>query len=204
MKINIIGNGSFGTFLRELLAAHFRVTEDAETIILAVPISAYGDVAAANKGKHLINVCSVQQPSMEMILSHSEMVTGVHPLFGRKTPTEHRNSIITRRRNSQNDASPHFAHKEADFFDRFSKVSKLIYTDAAGIPFTPETHDRLMAKTHVAAVLAARQIKVFIDGARDIPDDLVPNSFRLMREFVKTLDDMPRGTIESILANPYY
>ena len=61
-----------------------------------------------------------------------------------------------------------------------------------------------MAKTHVAAVLAAKQMKVFVERASDIPDEYIPNSFRLMREFVRTLDDMPPGTIESIMANPYY
>jgi len=61
-----------------------------------------------------------------------------------------------------------------------------------------------MAKTHVAAVLAAKQMKVFVERAEDVPDEYVPNSFRLMREFVRTLDDMPPGTIESIMANPYY
>ncbi|MEO5858206.1 MAG: hypothetical protein ABIR33_04570, partial [Pyrinomonadaceae bacterium] len=70
--------------------------------------------------------------------------------------------------------------------------------------FTPDSHDRLMARTHVAAVLAAKQMKVFIDRAEDIPDELIPNSFRLMRDFVRTLDDMPQGTIESIMANPYF
>ena len=60
-----------------------------------------------------------------------------------------------------------------------------------------------MAKTHAAAVLAAKQAKHFVDAAADIPDELIPNSFRLLSEFVKTLDDMPAGTIESIMANPY-
>lgn len=174
--------------------------ENADSVILAVPISAYGDAAAANRGKHLINVCSVQQPSMEMIVRYAGMATGIHPLFGRKTPANHRNSIITK----TNETTHRFATNEAEFLDRFSKVSKMIYDDPSGFPFTPDSHDRLMAKTHVAAVLAARQMKVFVDRAGDIPDEFVPNSFRLMREFVNTLDDMPRGTIESILANPYY
>lgn len=200
MKIHIIGDGSFGTFLRELLNPHFEMNENADTVILAVPISAYGDAAAANSGKHLVNVCSVQQPSMEMIARHAAMATGIHPLFGRKTPADNRNSIITK----TNDQTNRFAADETEFLDRFSKVSKMIYRDPTGLPFTPDSHDRLMAKTHVAAVLAARQMKVFIERAGDIPDEFVPNSFRLMREFVKTLEDMPRGTIESILANPYY
>ena len=47
-------------------------------------------------------------------------------------------------------------------------------------------------------------VKVFVDRASDIPDELIPNSFRLMRDFVRTLEDMPPGTIESIMANPYF
>lgn len=35
------------------------------------------------------------------------------------------------------------------------------------------------------------------------PDEFIPNSFRLLREFVMTMDDMPVGTMESILANRY-
>ena len=47
-------------------------------------------------------------------------------------------------------------------------------------------------------------MRVFVERADDIPDELIPNSFRLMRDFVRTLDDMPQGTIESIMANPYF
>ena len=60
-----------------------------------------------------------------------------------------------------------------------------------------------MLKTHVAAVLAAKQAKHYIDEAAGIPDEFLPNSFRLLKQFVQTLDDMPAGTIESIMANPY-
>jgi hypothetical protein len=61
-----------------------------------------------------------------------------------------------------------------------------------------------MAKTHLAAVMAAKQLQIYVDRAKDIPDFLLPNSFRLMKQFVQTLDDMPPGTIESIMANPYF
>ena len=169
-------------------------------MILAVPISAYESVAAENRDKHLINVCSVQQPSTEHLLRYTESVTSLHPLFGSRTPVERRNTIVTKTM----DGSSLFADVEQEFLDRFAKVSSLIYTDHKGEPFTPDSHDRLMARTHVAAVLAAKQMKVFVDRADDIPDELIPNSFRLMRDFVRTLDDMPQGTIESIMANPYF
>ena len=68
---------------------------------------------------------------------------------------------------------------------------------------TANEHDKLMSRTHVPAILAARAARPFIEGAEGIPDELVPNSFRLLRQFVKTIDDMPAGTVESIMANPY-
>jgi len=200
MKIGIIGKGSFGTFLETILAPHFEIADDAESVILAVPISAYENVAAENKDKHLINVCSVQQPSTEHLLRYTDAITCIHPLFGSRTPVEGRNAIVTRRM----DEASTFASDEREFLEGFAKVSKLMYTDPKGEPFTPDSHDRLMARTHVAAVLAAKQMKVFVDRADDIPDELIPNSFRLMRDFVRTLDDMPQGTIESIMANPYF
>lgn len=200
MKIDIIGNGAFGSFLNDLLPPVFEISSGAETVILAVPISAYDSVAAANGGKHLVNVCSVQKPSMAMALKYTPNVTGLHPLFGRRTPSDRRNAIVTRELSSE---SP-FADAEREFLAGFSKVSNLIRTDHAGEQFTPDSHDQLMAKTHVAAVVAAKQMKVFVERADGIPDEFLPNSFRLMRDFVKTLDDMPQGTIESIMANPYF
>jgi len=60
-----------------------------------------------------------------------------------------------------------------------------------------------MARTHKAAVKAALEMQKYVDAAADVSDEMIPNSFRLLREFVKTLQDMPAGTMESILANPY-
>ena len=200
MKVNIIGDGSFGRFLKELLPPFFELDTNADTVILAVPISAYETLAAEYRERHLINVCSVQKPSTEMVLKHTRNVTGIHPLFGKRTPAERRNAILTYKLAVD---SP-FADVEREFLDGFAKVSKIVRTDHNGDEFTPDSHDRLMAKTHVAAVLAAKQMKVFVERADDIPDEFLPNSFRLMRDFVKTLDDMPQGTIESIMANPYF
>lgn len=200
MKINIIGDGAFGTFLKQLLAPRFEIAAHAESVILAVPISAYETLAAEHRNKHLINVCSVQQPSTEHVLKYTDQITCIHPLFGERTPADKRNTIVTRTLSPESK----FAAAEKDFLDGFGKVSRLIYKDQDGNAFTPDSHDRLMAKTHIAAVLAAKQMKVFVDRADDIPDELLPNSFRLMRDFVRTLDDMPPGTIESIMANPYF
>jgi prephenate dehydrogenase len=198
MKLNIIGDGSFGSFMKELLAPHFELCEDADSVMLAVPISAYEEVSSKNKGKHLINVCSVQKPSTDICLKHSDRVTSIHPLFGRRTPSDKRHSILTLRVIPPEDTW-YDETCSSDFTSKFSMVSSIAINY-----YTPEEHDQLMAKTHVAAVLAAQQMKIYIDRAKDIPDEFIPNSFRLLRDFVKTLDDMPKGTIESIMANPYF
>lgn len=202
MKLQIIGDGSFGSFLKEILAPHFEILPEADSVILAVPFSAYEIVASNNKGKHLINVCSVQKPSTDICLKYSDRVTSLHPLFGRRTPAEKRNTIWTHSYTADNDTWLSQVDTEAEFHNLFMQVSR-IHLSFNGKIFTPEYHDALMAKTHIAALLGAQQLKVFVDRAKDIPDHLIPNSFRLMREFVKTLDDMPSGTIDSILANPY-
>ena len=208
MKLTIIGNGSFGSFMKELLAPNFELCNDADSVMLAVPISAYHDVARANHHKHLINVCSVQKPSTDICLKYSDKVTSIHPLFGRRTPADKRNSILTHSFTYCNDTW-YDDQTENDFMELFGRVSTIWRTgtgtigDSDEIRFTPESHDILMAKTHASAVIAAKQLKVFTDRVTNVPDELIPNSFRLMREFVKTLDDMPPGTIESIMANPY-
>ncbi len=200
MKLQIIGDGAFGTFLTELLDPVFDLDKSADSVILAVPVSAYDSLASGHRDRHLINVCSVQKPSTEMAQRYTQNVTSIHPLFGQRTPADKRNSILT----SVVPADSEFAASEAEFLGLFSKVSTIKRTDPNGIAFTPDSHDQLMAKTHVAAVVAARQMKVFVDRASDVPDEYIPNSFRLMRDFVNTLEDMPHGTMESILANPYF
>ena len=209
MKLTIVGDGSFGRFLKELLAPHFELCDSAQSIILAVPASSYnacGRFYGSNLNNHLINVCSVQKPTTDTLLTYTDRVTSIHPLFGRRTPSDKRNSIITYKFSTDNDTWLSQSDIESEFLDGFSKVSKLIQHDSSrcqNAKFTPETHDVLMAKTHASALMAAKQLKVFTDRAKDIPDELIPNSFRLMREFVKCLDDMPAGTVESIMANPY-
>lgn len=196
MKLTIIGDGSFGSFMKELLAPHFEICDNADSVMLAVPISAYDEVASKHKGKHLINVCSVQKPSTDICLKHSEFVTSLHPLFGRRTPANKRNTLFTHSCIKCNDTW-HDDQREVEFLKRFNNVSK-VYNS-----YSPEEHDILMAKTHVAAVMGAQQLKVFVDRVKDVPDEFIPNSFRLMREFVKTLEDMPQGTTDSIMANPF-
>lgn len=189
MKVQIIGDGSFGTFLKEFMAPKFEIVPDAYSVILAVPISAYSEIAKQiGLTKHLINVCSVQVPSARMLKKHCRNVTSLHPLFGRRTPSDKRHLIVTDIADCE----------EANVFDELfsSLCSSTRYMSG-------EEHDRIMSKTHLAAMLAAKQLQPFIDRAKDVPDELVPNSFRLMREFCKTMEDMPKGTVESILANEF-
>lgn len=194
MKIQIIGDGSFGTFLKTLLNGPFEICYEADVIILAVPISAYSSVVRncmnerLHSELHFINVCSVQEPSTQEVETFTDWVTSIHPLFGPRTPPDKRHAILTQRCG---------APSEAEFLERFSKVCGKISE------MSPAEHDKLMAKTHLAAVNAAKLLRPFIDNAKDVPDELIPNSFRLMRQFVQTLDDMPKGTLESIEANRY-
>lgn len=202
MKINIIGDGSFGTFLKKELPNYgFEICIYSSSVIFAVPFHAYDEVARSCsirsdiKDWHFINVCSIQQPSTDILLKYTDKVTSIHPLFGARTPVDKRNSILTYWDDNED---------TCEFLELFGNFSKILEIDPeTGSFYDIESHDRLMAKTHAAAVLAAKQAKHFVDAAADIPDELIPNSFRLLREFVKTLDDMPSGTVESIMANPY-
>jgi len=196
MNIQIIGNGAFGSFLREWLSStvYFEVVNEAHDVILAVPISAYREVGLANTSKHLINVCSVQRPSTDILLNITGNVTSIHPLFGARTPPDKRRSILTRRC---------YTASEDNFLQRFSQCCPMETIGPDGKVFTVYSHDELMFKTHYQALMGATMLKQFVDRATDVPDEFIPQSFRLMREFVKTMEDMPAGTVESILANPF-
>ena len=190
MKIEIIGNGVFGTFFKEISEDVFEIEEGADTVIMAVPSSAYEAVAKDNKGKHLVNICSIQSTTTEICLKFSNRVTSIHPLFGPRTPEDKRNSMLTYGCRCQS---------EIEFLRNFDKISEV------GIDFdlTPEKHDKIMAKTHGAFIAATKGLKKYVDDAKDIPDEYIPHSFRKIRELVIQLEDMPKGTIDSIMANPY-
>lgn len=195
MKIQIVGDGSFGSFLKnELPKVGFELVDSADSIILAIPFSSYEDFCSNNRDKHFINVCSIQEPSTNICLKYSKRVTSIHPLFGARTPADKRNSILTYRS---------YIGDEVGFLANFNQFSNIHRDKNDYKIIRPKLHDKLMAKTHVAAILAARQLKHFVDDAKDIPDELIPNSFRLLRNFVSTLNDTTPGTVSSILANPY-
>lgn len=198
--LNIVGDGAFGSFLKELLAPKFEFSDFADSVVLAVPIQAYDELGEKYKNKHLINVCSVQELSTNILLKYTDKVTSIHPLFGRRTPDIRRNSIFTRSIISNRaDDTWFFGDKEKEeqiFLERFGTFSKIFN-------MSPQEHDKLMAKTHATALLLAQQAKVFTDRVKDINQDYLPNSFRMFQDFVKTLEDMPQGTRDSILANTY-
>ncbi len=199
MNISIIGNGSFGTFLSELLGetpwSRFKIVEpeQCQIVVLAVPISAYDELGGRYKDKLIINVCSVQLPSREILLRHTSNLTCIHPLFGRRTPTDKRFSIITDRCGSI---------LEEEFLKEFSFITTGKSVESI-VRMSPEDHDMIMFKTHYRAVESAKLLKPIVDNAKDIPDEFIPNSFRLLRQFVQTMEDMPAGTLESIDANPF-
>ena len=205
MKINIIGQeGSFGGFLKkelpkygfEILPLSFPLPAESRVAILAVPFSSYNELARTicfaewhKRDLLFVNVCSVQKPSTDILLKYTDKVLSIHPLFGVRTPSDKRNSIWTH-------------GEDNEFLVKWRNFS--VTKDMRGIHGNgPENHDKLMARTHLQAVLAAKQFQHIIKDTQDIPDELIPQSFRLLRNFVQTLEDTPVGTISSILSNPY-
>jgi prephenate dehydrogenase len=186
------GDGAFGQFLNVLIPTTGLVlatcAQDASTIILAVPEEAYAEVALKYRTHHLVNVCSVQMHTMRDCLKATRNVTGIHPLFGSRTPLDKRFGLITHISGCPGENA--FLPKFAALFARLTHLS-------------PEDHDQLMLKVHAKAVEAAQKVKSIVEEAAEIPDYMIPNSFRLLRTFVGTLDDMPAGTLQSIQANPF-
>jgi|TARA_R110002110_G_scaffold148108_1_gene339092 prephenate dehydrogenase len=190
MKIQIIGNGSFGTFFKDFLSGHFEIVDEADVVILAIPISAYDEVAQQHRGKVIVNVCSVQSEANEIIAKYTKRGVGLHPLFGARTPKDISNyNCIETYGDLDDDTVFTFIYK----MGKITNISSM----------TDIEHDKLMAKTHGASMMLAKQAKHVVDGVGDIPDKFVPNSFKLLRKFVETLEDMPAGTVEGILSNPY-
>lgn len=189
IEASIVGDGVFGTFLRTALAPYCSISDDADIVILAVPFQAYDEVAAANAGKHLVNVCSIQEPSNAACLRYSTRVTGIHPMFGPRSPAAGRTSIVTLT-NRQSDA----------VLELFGCISSLVEF-AHGERITGQLHDRMMAKTHLQVVRLADKINAIVAAAADVPDECLPTSFKRLKAMAEQFLDMPPGTKSSILAN---
>ncbi len=185
-------NGVFGRFLLELLAPVTNITRDADTVLLCVPLDAYEEVARQHRGKHLVNVCSTQFQSMAHCLRFSDDVTGLHPLFGPNSPEHDRTAILTRECNYS-----------WPIIKCFAELGVEIISEHKGDRLTAELHDEIMYLTHFKGVQFIKQAKSLIDDASWIPENLMPTSFKKIKQLYETMTDMPEGTISSIEANKF-
>lgn len=193
MKIKIIGDGVFGNFLKEIFTPYVEFTDDAEHVFLAVPIEAYAEVAAKNKDKHLINVCSVQHASNIICLEHSEHVTGIHPLFGPRSPKDNRVSVLT-----------HTCSKSDAIIQLFEKLgSEVCDKLPTGEDIDGELHDRMMAATHLAGLRQLENLKAIVEKSAWVPKKFIPTSFQRLQNFVEQSGDFSPGTLSSIESNPF-
>lgn len=194
--IQVLGDGSFGSFLKSFLTPEFNVINCSERdhsennkqdcpIILAVPLSALREVAQHYKNRLIINVCSVQEPSNNILIDINANFIGIHPLFGARTPPAFRNAIITH---------SVLSVEGKNFVESFERLCVKV------TPMTDRAHDAIMADTHLKAIALARTLKGTLG---DYPDHLIPHSYRLLKNLIDTLNDTPNGTIETILANKY-
>jgi prephenate dehydrogenase len=190
MKISIIGDGVFGRFLRSELAAHAEIAAEADTVIIAVPVSAYDAVAAAHAGKHLVNVCSVQEKPNRDCLRHSDRVTGIHPMFGPQSPKTNRTCIVT-----------HTCADSAAVFDLFEKIGAEIVTHKGAQKIDGALHDDMMRKTHLPVLMFGELAALIVEQAADVPDNCLPTSFKRLKALAEQMKDMSPGTVESIRSN---
>ncbi|MDE1152401.1 MAG: prephenate dehydrogenase/arogenate dehydrogenase family protein [Micavibrio sp.] len=190
MKISIIGRGVFGSFLAAEFAPHAEITDDADIVIIAVPVSAVEDVAKQHAGKHLVNVCSVQRVPNEACERHSARVTGIHPMFGPQSPVTNRSCVATLA----------CAESEA-VFDLFRKIGSEIITHHNGKPITGRDHDEMMRKTHLPVLMFGELAALIVEQAKDVPDNCLPTSFKRLKALAEQMKDMSAGTVESIRSN---
>ena len=193
MKIRIVGDGVFGQFLNEIFSPHTEICDDAHNLFLAIPGDAYEEVARQNAGMHLINVCSVQQETNRSCLRYSEYVTGIHPLFGPRSPAENRVALLTQR-----------CEKSAAVIELFEKVGAEVFASLPdGKAIDGELHDRMMAATHLAGLRQLAQLKEIVEKSAWVPEKFIPTSFLRLRNFVEQSGDFSPGTLKSIESNPF-
>ena len=174
LRIGLLGHGRFGAALAGLLsqagyrwrawdphceipASHRAVepdalVDDSELIILAVPVRALEPTLRRfgprlQNGQQLLDVCSVKQEPcrlMHKILGATVGHAGCHPLFG---PLSIARADPLRTIVCPNPHHPQTAEVARALFE--SLGSEVTMQD-------PETHDRLMAQTHVMAFFIAR------------------------------------------------
>ncbi len=190
MKVAIVGRGVFGTFLEKELEKHAEITDDADIVLIAVPISAFADVAKKYAGRHLVNLCSVQRQPNDVCSLHSDRVTGLHPMFGPQSPPTNRTCIVTLK----------CAESEA-IFDLFKKIGCEIVTHNGKVEITGQEHDEMMRKTHLPVLMFGELAALIVEQAKDIPDNCLPTSFKRLKALAEQMKDMSPGTVESIRSN---
>lgn len=190
MKINIVGRGVFGSFLARELAEHAEISDDADIILIAVPVSAVDSVAAQYAGRHLVNLCSVQAAPNADCLRHSARVTGIHPMFGPQSPRANRTCIITQ----ACDETPVIR-------ELFEKIGAEIVTHKGDTLITGDIHDDMMRKTHLPVLMFGELAALIAEQAADVPDNCLPTSFKRLKALAEQMKDMSPGTVESIRSN---
>lgn len=204
MKIFIEGVfGNFGFFLRDEFSQHghdiilehkFTNKDDYDIVILAVPLDAYEECAKKHAGKTLINVCSVQEESTEICNKYSKNVISIHPMFGKRSPKEGRTCVLTYASNMK-------MLKLA--YDLFTDICDNVISLMDGKEITPAMHDEMMALTHVKVIELSDKILEVVMNAKHIPNEILPTSFKRLRDMAVQFLDMPEGTKSSIMANKY-
>jgi prephenate dehydrogenase len=194
LKIHIVGNGVFGTFLKEIFTPYVEFSEKAEHVFMAVPFDAYEVVAKKYANKHLINVCSIQEEPNRICQQYSKIVTGIHPMFGPRSPDTGRSAAVTQ-----------WCQHTDQIISLFGKVNAMAVSELPdGRLLTGKLHDQIMAESHAVTVHLHRFMQPVIEKSNWIPDTFLPASYKKLREFLAQFGDMPDGTIRSIEANPYF
>ena len=190
MIINIVGQGVFGRFLEECFQKYAEFSDTADTVILAVPISSYAAVAEKYAGRHLVNVCSVQSKTNDVCLENSKYVTGMHPMFGPKSPREGRTCIVTAT-----------CDKSSEIISLFEKIGCEIVTHMGATEINGKIHDEIMRRTHLPVLAFGELAALIVEHAADIPDNCLPTSFKKLKALAEQMKDMSPGTVESIRSN---
>jgi prephenate dehydrogenase len=176
IEVNIVGKGVFGNFLEHCFQGLATFSEKADTVILAVPVSAYDDVSKKYAGKHLVNVCSVQHKTNDLCLKHSRQVTGIHPMFGAKSPKEGRTCIVT-----------HTCDKSGAIIALFEKIGAEIVTHMGGAKIDGKVHDDMMRRTHLPVLAFGELAALIVEQAGGIPDNCLPTSFKRLKALAEQM-----------------
>lgn len=172
MRIGIVGQGGFGTFLRSLMPADCQVITydsapklgasasttldevlDVDVLIPAIPLSSYNDFFSQIADKLrpetlVIDVCSVKtvpERRIEELLPNHSRVLMTHPLFGPQSAarsTRGHALIVTRQQAEDELAAAILRYCE--------QTLGLTVTH-----MTAEEHDRTMAQVHALTFFAA-------------------------------------------------